>query len=69
MSTTCEARVSVVFETGAIGTAYRSVYQRPKETTMRTRTLPASLIPAMRLAALIVLAVLAAACGKGTGGY
>jgi hypothetical protein len=36
---------------------------------MRTRTLPASLIPAMRLAALIVLPVLVAACGKGTGGY
>jgi len=31
--------------------------------------LPANLIPAVRLTVLIVLSILVAACGKGTGGY
>jgi hypothetical protein len=31
--------------------------------------LPADLIPAVRLTLLIVLPILVAACGKGTGGY
>ena len=46
------------------------MYQRITETTMRTHNaLPANLIQAVRLTVLIVLPILVAACGKGTGGY
>ena len=62
--------MSVVFKTGATATAYPCVYQRITETTMRTHNaVPANLIQAVRLTVLTVLPVLAAACGKGTGGY